>query len=147
MASVLGLSALLNMSAHVFSLVKWTGALYLLYLQDCGTATTALTSELSTPYVAPGGQLSASIRTEIPWTKNTTELAMGTMKMQSRNVRGYKSRAIVLSAKFPNSRAVYVTNTNHLGLEIGDEKLYTVQRAHGSHSLGIALFNGEFRTR
>jgi threonine/homoserine/homoserine lactone efflux protein len=32
MASVLGLSALLNMSAHVFSLVKWTGALYLLYL-------------------------------------------------------------------------------------------------------------------
>jgi threonine/homoserine/homoserine lactone efflux protein len=32
MASVLGLSALLNMGAHVFSLVKWTGALYLLYL-------------------------------------------------------------------------------------------------------------------
>jgi threonine/homoserine/homoserine lactone efflux protein len=32
MASILGLSALLNMSARVFSLLKWAGALYLLYL-------------------------------------------------------------------------------------------------------------------
>ena len=32
MASILGLSALLNMSAQVFSVLKWTGALYLLYL-------------------------------------------------------------------------------------------------------------------
>ena len=32
LASILGLSALLNMSAQVFSLLKWTGALYLLYL-------------------------------------------------------------------------------------------------------------------
>jgi threonine/homoserine/homoserine lactone efflux protein len=31
-ASILGLSALLNMSAQVFSLLKWAGALYLLYL-------------------------------------------------------------------------------------------------------------------
>src|SRR5688572_26231057 len=32
MASILGLSALLNMSAQVFSVLKWAGALYLLYL-------------------------------------------------------------------------------------------------------------------
>jgi threonine/homoserine/homoserine lactone efflux protein len=32
MASILGLSAIMNMSAQVFSLMKWAGALYLLYL-------------------------------------------------------------------------------------------------------------------
>lgn len=32
LASILGLSALLNMSAQVFSVLKWGGALYLLYL-------------------------------------------------------------------------------------------------------------------
>ena len=32
LASILGLSALLNMSAQVFSVIKWAGALYLLYL-------------------------------------------------------------------------------------------------------------------
>jgi threonine/homoserine/homoserine lactone efflux protein len=32
LASILGLSAVLNMSAQVFSLLKWAGALYLLYL-------------------------------------------------------------------------------------------------------------------
>lgn len=32
LASILGLSALLNMSAHVFSILKLAGALYLLYL-------------------------------------------------------------------------------------------------------------------
>jgi threonine/homoserine/homoserine lactone efflux protein len=32
MASILGLSALLNMSAHVFSVLKLAGAIYLLYL-------------------------------------------------------------------------------------------------------------------
>jgi threonine/homoserine/homoserine lactone efflux protein len=32
LASILGLSALLNMSARVFSAIKWAGALYLLYL-------------------------------------------------------------------------------------------------------------------
>jgi threonine/homoserine/homoserine lactone efflux protein len=32
LASILGLSALLNMSARVFSVLKWVGALYLLYL-------------------------------------------------------------------------------------------------------------------
>ena len=32
LASILGLSALLNMSARVFSVLKWAGALYLLYL-------------------------------------------------------------------------------------------------------------------
>src|SRR5512134_82376 len=32
LASVLGLSALLNMSAQVFSALKWAGAIYLLYL-------------------------------------------------------------------------------------------------------------------
>jgi threonine/homoserine/homoserine lactone efflux protein len=32
LASILGLSALLNMSAQVFSVMKWAGALYLLYL-------------------------------------------------------------------------------------------------------------------
>jgi threonine/homoserine/homoserine lactone efflux protein len=32
LASILGLSALLNMSAQVFSMLKWAGALYLLYL-------------------------------------------------------------------------------------------------------------------
>jgi threonine/homoserine/homoserine lactone efflux protein len=32
LASILGLSALLNMSAQVFSAIKWAGALYLLYL-------------------------------------------------------------------------------------------------------------------
>lgn len=32
LASVLGLSALLNMSAQVFSILKWAGAVYLLYL-------------------------------------------------------------------------------------------------------------------
>jgi threonine/homoserine/homoserine lactone efflux protein len=42
LASILGLSALLNMSARVFSLLKWAGALYLLYLawnmwRDAGT--------------------------------------------------------------------------------------------------------------
>ena len=42
LASILGLSALLNMSARVFSGLKWAGALYLLYLawimwRDAGT--------------------------------------------------------------------------------------------------------------
>jgi threonine/homoserine/homoserine lactone efflux protein len=42
LASILGLSALLNMSARVFSVLKWAGALYLLYLawsmwQEAGT--------------------------------------------------------------------------------------------------------------
>jgi len=32
LASILGLSAILNMSARVFSLLKWAGSLYLLYL-------------------------------------------------------------------------------------------------------------------
>ncbi|MCI0608119.1 MAG: LysE family translocator [Anaerolineae bacterium] len=32
LASILGLSALLNISAQVFSVLKWTGAIYLLYL-------------------------------------------------------------------------------------------------------------------
>ena len=32
LASILGLSALLNMSAQVFSILKWAGAIYLLYL-------------------------------------------------------------------------------------------------------------------
>lgn len=32
LASILGLSALLNMSAKVFSVLKWAGSLYLLYL-------------------------------------------------------------------------------------------------------------------
>ena len=32
LASILGLSAVMNMSAQVFSLLKWAGALYLLYL-------------------------------------------------------------------------------------------------------------------
>lgn len=32
LASILGLSAILNMSAQVFSLLKWAGSLYLLYL-------------------------------------------------------------------------------------------------------------------
>jgi threonine/homoserine/homoserine lactone efflux protein len=32
LASILGLSALLNMSAQVFSVLKWAGALYLLYV-------------------------------------------------------------------------------------------------------------------
>ena len=32
LASILGLSALLNMSAQAFSVIKWAGALYLLYL-------------------------------------------------------------------------------------------------------------------
>jgi threonine/homoserine/homoserine lactone efflux protein len=32
LASILGLSALLNMSAQVFSVLRWTGATYLLYL-------------------------------------------------------------------------------------------------------------------
>src|SRR5919106_6801008 len=32
LASILGLSALLNMSAQVFSVIKWAGAFYLLYL-------------------------------------------------------------------------------------------------------------------
>jgi threonine/homoserine/homoserine lactone efflux protein len=32
LASILGLSALMNMSAQVFSVLKWAGALYLLYL-------------------------------------------------------------------------------------------------------------------
>ena len=32
LASILGLSALMNMSAQVFSILKWAGALYLLYL-------------------------------------------------------------------------------------------------------------------
>jgi len=32
LASILGLSALLNMSAQVFSVLKWAGAIYLLYL-------------------------------------------------------------------------------------------------------------------
>jgi threonine/homoserine/homoserine lactone efflux protein len=32
LASILGLSAVLNMSARVFSVLKWAGALYLLYL-------------------------------------------------------------------------------------------------------------------
>jgi threonine/homoserine/homoserine lactone efflux protein len=32
LASILGLSALLNMSARVFSILKWAGSLYLLYL-------------------------------------------------------------------------------------------------------------------
>ena len=32
LASILGLSALLNMSAQVFSAIKWAGVLYLLYL-------------------------------------------------------------------------------------------------------------------
>ena len=32
LASILGLSAILNMSARVFSLLKWPGSLYLLYL-------------------------------------------------------------------------------------------------------------------
>jgi threonine/homoserine/homoserine lactone efflux protein len=42
LASIFGLSALLNMSAQVFSVLKWTGAIYLLYLawnmwQEAGT--------------------------------------------------------------------------------------------------------------
>jgi threonine/homoserine/homoserine lactone efflux protein len=42
LASILGLSALLNMSAQVFSVLKWAGAFYLLYLawqmwQEAGT--------------------------------------------------------------------------------------------------------------
>jgi threonine/homoserine/homoserine lactone efflux protein len=42
LASILGLSALLNMSAQVFSILKWAGAIYLLYLawnmwRDVGT--------------------------------------------------------------------------------------------------------------
>ena len=32
LASIMGLSALMNMSARVFSVLKWAGALYLLYL-------------------------------------------------------------------------------------------------------------------
>ena len=32
LASILGLSAIMNMSAQVFSILKWAGALYLLYL-------------------------------------------------------------------------------------------------------------------
>src|SRR5215211_9067295 len=32
LASILGLSALLNMSARVFSVLRWAGAMYLLYL-------------------------------------------------------------------------------------------------------------------
>ena len=32
LASILGLSALLNMSARIFSVLKWAGAIYLLYL-------------------------------------------------------------------------------------------------------------------
>lgn len=32
LASILGLSAILNMSAQIFSLLKWAGSLYLLYL-------------------------------------------------------------------------------------------------------------------
>lgn len=32
LASILGLSAIMNMSAQVFSIIKWIGALYLLYL-------------------------------------------------------------------------------------------------------------------
>ena len=32
LASILGVSALLNMSAQVFSLLKWAGSIYLLYL-------------------------------------------------------------------------------------------------------------------
>lgn len=32
LASILGLSALLNMSAQIFSVLKWAGAIYLLYL-------------------------------------------------------------------------------------------------------------------
>src|SRR6185503_1524815 len=32
LASILGLSAIMNMSAQVFSVLKWAGALYLLYL-------------------------------------------------------------------------------------------------------------------
>ena len=32
LASILGLSAVLNMSAQLFSLIKWAGAVYLLYL-------------------------------------------------------------------------------------------------------------------
>lgn len=42
LASILGLSAIMNMSARIFSLLKWAGALYLLYLawnmwRDAGT--------------------------------------------------------------------------------------------------------------
>ena len=42
LASILGVSALLNMSAQVFSLLKWAGSIYLLYLawnmwRDAGT--------------------------------------------------------------------------------------------------------------
>ena len=42
LASIFGLSALLNMSAQVFSVLKWTGVIYLLYLawnmwQEAGT--------------------------------------------------------------------------------------------------------------
>jgi threonine/homoserine/homoserine lactone efflux protein len=32
LASILGLSAVMNLSAQVFSILKWAGALYLLYL-------------------------------------------------------------------------------------------------------------------
>src|SRR5512134_2564431 len=32
LASILGLSAIMNMSAQVFSIIKWAGAFYLLYL-------------------------------------------------------------------------------------------------------------------
>src|SRR5215216_1262308 len=32
LASILGLSALLNMSAQIFAILKWAGSLYLLYL-------------------------------------------------------------------------------------------------------------------
>ena len=46
MASVLGLSALMNMSAQVFSVLKLAGALYLLYLAWNMWRSTVIPSEM-----------------------------------------------------------------------------------------------------
>ncbi len=58
LASILGLSALLNMSAHVFSIVKIAGSLYLLYLawnmwREAGTLEiNKKSAEISGPQIA-----------------------------------------------------------------------------------------------